>query len=113
MNRKRRTKVLIEGNFSLIKPIIDKIKEEEKIYTIEEPNTGLVMVKMRDSAKKQLFYLGEVLVTEAKVKIENSIGLGIVKGNNKGLAYDMAIIDALANNNFSKHEELKNRMIEM
>jgi len=113
MNRKRRTKILIEGNISLVKPIIDNLKKEKNIVTVEEPNTGLVMVKMRDSAKKQLFYLGEVLVTEAKVKIDNCIGLGIVKGKEKDLAYDLAIIDALAKNNFSGNQELKNRIFEM
>ncbi len=97
MKRRQRTEVLIKANISVAKKLADEIELNHKIITIEEPNSGLVMVKMRETAQKHLFYLGELLVTEAKVQVNESIGLGIVQGNNDELAYCLAVIDAAYN----------------
>ena len=94
MNRKRRTEILIRGDRKLSKKIAEEIKEKYDIKSVNEPENGLVMIKMRESAKKQLFYLGEVLVTEAKVYINGNLGMGIVIGNEEKLAHNLAIIDA-------------------
>ena len=94
MNRKRRTEILIRGDRKLSEKIAEEIKEKYDIKSVNEPENGLVMIKMRESAKKQLFYLGEVLVTEAKVYINGNLGMGIVIGNEEKLAHDLAIIDA-------------------
>src|SRR5699024_1231073 len=51
------------------------------------------MLKMRESAQNSLFYLGEVLVTECKVMLENDIGVGVVIGTEMELAKYLAIID--------------------
>lgn len=93
MNRRRRTEILIRGNKELSKKLVNEIKEKYEIKNIEEPNNGLVMIKMRETAKKELFYLGEVLVTEAKVYVNGALGLGIVTGDEEELAYNLAIID--------------------
>ena len=97
MKRRQRTEVLIKANISVAKKLADEIELNHKITTIEEPNSGLIMVKMRETAQKHLFYLGELLVTEAKVQVNQSIGLGIVQGNNDELAYYLAVIDAAYN----------------
>lgn len=94
MNRKRRTEILIRGDRKLSEKIAEEIKEKYDIKSVNEPENGLVMIKMRESAKKQLFYLGEVLVTEAKVYINGNLGMGIVIGNEEKLAHNLAIIDA-------------------
>ena len=39
------------------------------------------MVKVRESAQRTLFYLGEVLITECKVMINGFLGIGMVKGH--------------------------------
>jgi alpha-D-ribose 1-methylphosphonate 5-triphosphate synthase subunit PhnG len=52
------------------------------------------MVKLREQARNSVFYLGEVLVTEAKARINGHPGLGLVRGNNRKLAGDLAVIDA-------------------
>lgn len=70
MNRKRRTEILIKGSSEIAKKISAEIEEKYIVKIVEEPNYGLVMVKIREGAKKTLFYIGEVLVTEAKVLIE-------------------------------------------
>jgi alpha-D-ribose 1-methylphosphonate 5-triphosphate synthase subunit PhnG len=74
-----------------------EISEKYEVKIIEEPNNGLVMTKMREEAQKSLFYLGEILVTEAKVQINGKLGIGIVRGNETELSYWLAVIDAAYN----------------
>lgn len=94
MNRKRRTEILINGSKEIAARLAGEILDKYDVKTIEEPNYGLVMVKVRETAKKSLFYLGEVFVTECKVQIGGSLGIGIVKGDEPELARNLAVIDA-------------------
>ena len=55
------------------------------------------MVKARETAKNGLFYMGELLVTEAKVQIEGRIGIGIIAGDEPEAARELAVIDAALN----------------
>lgn len=97
MERKRRTEILIKGSRELSKKLAEEIKKKYKVSVVQEASNGLVMIKMRENAKNSLFYLGEVLVTEAKVNINGNIGMGIVKGNEPELAYYLAVIDGAYN----------------
>ncbi|EKN65917.1 hypothetical protein BABA_18012 [Neobacillus bataviensis LMG 21833] len=94
MKRKRRTEILINGSKKLAAAMANEILENYIASMMEEPNDGLVMVKVRESAKKSLFYIGEVFVTECKVSIHDSLGIGVVTGHEKELAYQLAVIDA-------------------
>lgn len=94
MKRRERTEILINSSPDTAAALAKEIKSKYTIVTVEEPNHGLVMVKMRESARQSLFYLGEVLVTECKVQIEGRMGLGILKGDEPEWAYDLAVIDA-------------------
>lgn len=94
MNRRRRTEILIRGNHELAKKICNQIEETYLVKVIQEPNYGMVMTKCRESGKKSLFYLGEVLVTECKVSINGYMGLGLVQGDDEQLSYALAVIDA-------------------
>jgi len=92
--RKKRTQILITGNPLTAKTLADEIRLKHVVNGIEEPNEGLVMIRMQESAKHSIFNLGEVLVTESRVRIGDSIGIGIVVGHKTELAYDLAVIDA-------------------
>ena len=94
MNRKKRTEILVRGSSNLSRALARQILENHEVITIETPNNGLVMVKVREGVKRSLFYLGEVLVTECKVMINGSLGIGMVKGYEEELAYNLAVIDA-------------------
>lgn len=94
MRRKRRTEILINGSKDIAAAMAKEIVDNYEAVTIEEPNDGLVMVKVKESAKKSLFYIGEVFVTECKVRIYDSLGIGVVTGHDKELAYHLAVIDA-------------------
>lgn len=93
MNRRKRTEILIKGEFELSRKLVKEIEDKYEVKEIESPNNGLVMIKMRETAKNSLFYLGEILVSEAKVFVNGSLGMGIVVGNRPELAYNLAVID--------------------
>ncbi|MEA5093123.1 hypothetical protein SDC9_43515 [bioreactor metagenome] len=99
MNRKRRCKVLIDGNSKIAEQLAAVIKSNYKINVLDVPNNGLVMLKMRENAKQSLFYIGEVAVIEARVEVQGSIGLGVLIGSDSQLAYNLAVIDAAYNAN--------------
>ncbi|NLK94238.1 MAG: phosphonate C-P lyase system protein PhnG [Clostridiales bacterium] len=111
MKRKRRTEILIRSKNNLAKMLSDEINNKYNVEIIEDSNHGLVMIKKRDTAKKELFYLGEVLVTETKVAINGKIGLGIVIGDNEELSKDLAIIDAAYNSNLQEVGSWENKLI--
>lgn len=97
MTRKERTEILSGCDIAVLKKMVSVIEDVHSIENLEEPNSGLVMVKMRESAQKHLFYLGEVFVTECKVLLNDVIGLGITRGSHRKRAYCMAVIDAAYN----------------
>ncbi|MFC2946794.1 phosphonate C-P lyase system protein PhnG [Virgibacillus sediminis] len=94
MKRRKRTEILIQADPSLAKNFAESIIRHYKCQEIVAPTYGLTMIKMRESAKQSLFYMGEVLVTEAKVEINQEVGIGIVVGMEEELAKHLAIIDA-------------------
>lgn len=94
MKRKRRTKIFVDYANDQVIEMAKEIKAKYEIEMIKEPGEGLVMVKVRETAKNTLFYMGEVLVSETKVRIGDSIGIGLVKGNRPDLSEAMAIADA-------------------
>ena len=102
MKRRRRTEILIQGNPELAEKLAASIIAAYDYKEIIAPRNGLTMVKMRESAKNSLFYMGEVLVTETKVEINNNIGIGIVVGMEEKLAFNLAIIDAAYNANLKE-----------
>lgn len=94
MKRKQRTRILITGSHELSRQLSEQVEAIYSVTILQPAETGLVMVKIRESARKSLFYIGEVLVTEVKVLIHGSVGLGIVAGDNPELAFQLAVIDA-------------------
>ena len=97
MDRKQRTTILIKGSRNLSLQLAAEVLNNHPVRVIEKPQHGLVMIKMREGAKKSLFYLGELLITECKVQIDAAIGIGIVKGDERELAFHLAVIDAAYN----------------
>ncbi len=104
MKRRKRTELLINGSRETTARMSAEIVKRYDVQTLEDPNHGLVMIQMRETAKKTLFYIGELFVTECKVRIGDTIGIGIVKGDEAELAYDLAVIDAAYNAKFPEIE---------
>jgi alpha-D-ribose 1-methylphosphonate 5-triphosphate synthase subunit PhnG len=112
MKRRRRTEILIQGNPILAQNFAEMIINKYECREIVAPQYGLTMIKMRESAKNSLFYIGEVLITEAKVEINQCIGIGIVVGIEDELAKHLAIIDAAYKANLPETELWKPQLIE-
>jgi alpha-D-ribose 1-methylphosphonate 5-triphosphate synthase subunit PhnG len=112
MKRRRRTEILIQGNPILAQNFAELIINKYECREIVAPQYGLTMIKMRESAKNSLFYIGEVLMTEAKVEINQCIGIGIVVGMEDELSKHLAIIDAAYKANLPETELWNQQLIE-
>lgn len=112
VRRYERTRVLVEGSPALSREIVCSIEQEgQGIEVLDEPREELVMVKVRETAQRSLFYLGEVLATTCRVRVGGSVGFGIVMGSDRCAAYELAVIDAaFASDGFGGREEAE-RMI--
>lgn len=95
--RERRTRILVEGNPDLRHSLAEHVRRDYPVVELGPPDPGLIMTKMRETAKNSLFYIGEVLATEAKARVEGYTGLGLILGNQPEAARDLAIIDAAYN----------------
>jgi len=96
-SRRQRTEICIKDGGYVAAQIAEEVCSNYSVEDLQEPLEGLVMIKMREQARNSLFYLGEVLVTEAKVRVNGNAGLGIVQGSNNELARNLAIVDAAWN----------------
>lgn len=94
MHRRELTRIMASAPLSVLEKISHTIEKNHDIQVIEEPVEGLLMIKMRETAQRSLFYLGEVLITQCKVLLGEEIGLGILQGNRPEAARYMAIVDA-------------------
>jgi len=94
ISRYERTRILVKSSAELATGLADLIRARYTVKELEEPNEGLVMITMRETARNSLFHPGEVLVTEAKVRIGETIGIGILQGHHPQKALDLAVIEA-------------------
>ena len=67
MNRKERTRVLVEGNRKVLSRMACEAEQLYAVAMVKEPAEELVMLKVRESAQCSLFYLGEALMTSCAV----------------------------------------------
>lgn len=92
--RKQLTKLLIQSDRELIDHVVSVLEQKYRFETISPPGAGLAMLKMREHAKNSLFYIGEVVLMECRVRLGDTIGIGLVQGQNAYLAEQLAIVDA-------------------
>ncbi len=103
LSRNRRTHILVDGDPSLSQLLCAQIEEFFIVDLLHAPHEVLVMNRVRENARGSLFNLGEALLTECKVQIqhkagsETAQGIGLVLGENRDLAYELAVIDAAFN----------------
>lgn len=94
MKRHERTRILVEGDRDIVQRIVADVEAAASIAVLDDPQESLVMVKVRESAQRSLFYLGEALMTTCRVNVEGAQGLGMVLGSDRSLAYALAVADA-------------------
>src|SRR3954469_18363847 len=76
----------------LAERILDGVLGEVSVIT--PPTVGMMMARAQDGARGELFNLGEVLVTEARVSIGGHEGWGMVLGRAPDHALSVAVVDA-------------------
>ncbi|MEQ3363758.1 phosphonate C-P lyase system protein PhnG [Raoultibacter massiliensis] len=94
MNRYERTRVLAGGDPGVAQAIAAEIEQACDVEVLDAPREELVMVKVRESARNSLFYLGEALMCSCRVRIADTMGFGYVLGSKRNAAYNLALIDA-------------------
>ncbi|MGI6033671.1 MAG: phosphonate C-P lyase system protein PhnG [Coriobacteriales bacterium] len=94
ISRRRRTEALIESDRSVALELASRVAEELDVAEVTHPHQGLVMCEVRETARNSRFNLGEALMTESRVRIGETEGLGVVLGSDDELARALAIIDA-------------------
>ncbi len=112
MNRRTRTHTLVHAEKEFLQRLEEKIVRSHSVLMLEEPHHALVMMKMRETARHHLFYLGEVLVSECRVRLNGSLGLGIIRGDRMEEARMLAVIDACFNADSPLISELENSIYE-
>lgn len=111
VDRKRRTKILINGDRALSKNFAEKIKKLADIEVLSEPESCLIMIKNRETAKNSLFYIGEVVAIECRVSVNGYLGIGITLLDDYDLAYDLAVIDGAYKGNLAITVELEKLLL--
>lgn len=101
MNRRERSAILAAASSDEVKHIAQAIQERHDIQILKEPQKTLVMVKVRESVKHSLFYLGEVLATESMVVVDGAKGASVIAGDDFEKCIAAAVIDGY----FNLHQE--------
>jgi alpha-D-ribose 1-methylphosphonate 5-triphosphate synthase subunit PhnG len=86
--------ILAEGDVRVWAELAEKISSRHPVRVLRPPETGLVMMRVRDSVEESDFYLGEVLVTEAVVEINGARGFGLILEDEPEKALCFAVIIA-------------------
>ena len=81
MNRREMTAVLAGASSEEVKAAAAGIRDKYEIQILKQPQKTLVMVKVRESVKKSLFYLGEVLAPECMVTVNGAKGASVMAGD--------------------------------
>ncbi len=104
MDKKRLFRIMNRADRNVILEYANEITRKNKAVIIKKPEKSLAMVKMREPVKESLFYIGEVIVTDAIVSIRNKTGRAVAMGDDFEKTLAMAVIDAACNCGCFNHE---------
>ncbi|MFV0516137.1 MAG: phosphonate C-P lyase system protein PhnG [Aminipila sp.] len=111
MDKNRLFRIMANTSNKKLKELSKKVKEEREPIIIKEPSKTLTMIKMREPVKNSLFYMGEVMVTEAIVEINGIKGMAVTMGDDFDKTLDMAVIDCGFNNGLSVMCKLESELL--
>jgi alpha-D-ribose 1-methylphosphonate 5-triphosphate synthase subunit PhnG len=95
MERERRFEIMAGGPAGPLVAMADRLLEQDNlIEVIREPKPAVMMLRSRDTAKGQVFNLGEAVVTEAEVRYCGQTGYMLILGDNQLHALAGAVCDA-------------------
>jgi alpha-D-ribose 1-methylphosphonate 5-triphosphate synthase subunit PhnG len=94
---------------------MDRLARFEALTSIPEPAAvglaELVLDRAADGARGELFNLGEVLVTEARVSVDGHEGWGMVLGRAPDHALSVAVVDASLEAGHPRRVEIEQQLL--
>lgn len=97
MEKRRISKILARAGKEEVKRLAGEIKEKYSPVIVKSPEKSLAIIRMREPVQESLFYLGEVIVSEAIVDLDGAKGVAVIMGDDFDKVLDMAVIDAACN----------------
>lgn len=113
MEKKELFKIMANVKTNTLKRLSKKISDKYEVTIVKSPAKTLTMIKMKEPVKNSLFYIGEVLVTEAIVEINGIKGIAVTMGDDFEKVLAMAIIDSGFNNGFPVMNGIKEDLLVM
>lgn len=98
---------MAEGNLSVWEEAAEMIAARHDIKVLQEPETCMTMMQAMDSVGHTPFYVGEILMTEAVVSINEATGLGFALEDEPVRALCIAIIDAALTAHIEEEVEIR------
>lgn len=106
MEKRRLFKIMSKADRNEMINLAEEIKKVYDVVVVKEPEKALAMIKMREPVKESIFYLGEVIVTEATVSVNGVNGTAVTMGDDYEKTISMAIVDAAYNGSLFEKEQL-------
>lgn len=97
MTKKEVSEILVRASKEEVCRIARDIRKRHQIVLVKPPQKTLVMVKVRESIKQSLFYLGEVLATECMVTVDGEKGVSVMASDDFEKTECAAVIDGFLN----------------
>ena len=110
MKKKRLFQILARAEREEVCCLAKKIRDSYSVTIIQKPEKALAMIKMREPVKESLFYLGEVIISEAVVMVDGVKGMAVTMGDDFEKVTDMAVIDAACNKGVFEDDALLEQM---
>ncbi len=106
MEKRRISKILARADKEQVGALADEIKTEYSPVIVKAPEKSLAMIRMREPVRESLFYLGEVIVSEAIVDLDGAKGVAVLMGDDFEKVLNMAVIDAACNKGVFRRYDL-------
>lgn len=106
MEKKRLFQILSRAERSDVIRLGQELQQQYSVTIVKKPEKSLTMIRMREPVKKSLFYLGEAIITEAVVTLEDTVGTAVTMGDDFEKTLYMAVIDAAENRGVFAHNDL-------
>lgn len=106
LEKKRLFQILTRADREDVIALGAELQQNYPVMIVKKPEKSLTMIKMREPVKQILFYLGEVIVTEATVSLDGVVGTAVTMGDDFEKTLHMAIIDAAENKGVFRKEAL-------
>jgi alpha-D-ribose 1-methylphosphonate 5-triphosphate synthase subunit PhnG len=103
--------VLGTAELKELQELAAKIAVNAKIEIMKPARTSLVMMGTRDSIEMVPFYLGEVLISQCAVTVNDTIGYGFSMGDDLEKASSLAVIEGALAGGHPCSEEIYNMAI--